>query len=305
MPFKKTLIVFVGPTAIGKTSVAVKIAGHYQTEIISADSRQFYRELNAGTAKPSEAELNHVKHHFINSLSIHDSYSVGQFEIDSLARLDQLFIAHDVVVAVGGSGLFIDVLCHGLNQLPESDPDLRRELKILFEEKGLDALQLKLSQLDPEYYEDVDLSNPHRLIRAIEVCMLTGKKYSDFRKNEKKKRTFSTIKIGLEDERSVVYQRINERVDAMINAGLLEEAKEFFSFRHLNALKTVGYQELFDCLDKKLSLDEAIELIKRNTRRYAKRQLTWFRRDQEINWFKTDEATKIIELLDQKINDFN
>ena len=299
------MIVFVGPTAIGKSSLAIKIAGHYQTEIISADSRQFYRELNAGTAKPSEAELNHVTHHFINSLSIHDSYSVGQFEIDSLARLDQLFNSHDVVVAVGGSGLFIDALCHGLDQIHESDPDLRLELKRLFKEKGMEALQLKLSQLDPEYYGTVDLSNPHRLIRAIEVCMLTGEKYSGFRKNEKKKRNFSIVKIGLNDERSIVYQRISERVDAMINAGLLEEAKEFFSLRHLNALKTVGYRELFDCLDKRLSPDEAIELIKRNTRRYAKRQLTWFRRDQEINWFKTDEAPKIIELLDQKINDGN
>ncbi len=302
---KKTLITIVGPTAIGKTAVAINVALHFKTEIISADSRQFYRELNAGTAKPSAEELKQIKHHFINSLSIHDSYSVGQFEIDSLACLDELFQHHDVVVAVGGSGLFIDVLCHGMDQLPESDPGLRTELKNLFKEKGLEALQQKLSQIDPEYFQTIDRANPHRLIRAIEVCQLTGIKYSEIRKNKKKKRPFEIIKIGLDEDRSIVYQRINERVDAMLNSGLLEEAKAHHPFGHLNALKTVGYQELFDFFENKATLEEAIERIKQNTRRFAKRQLTWFRRDNEMIWVQANDKSGIIQLINEKLNDAN
>jgi tRNA dimethylallyltransferase len=291
---RKTLITIVGPTAIGKTTMAIKIAGHCHTEIISADSRQFYRELNIGTAKPSADELQTVKHHLINSLSIKDNYNVGQFEIDSLKSLDRIFLHHDHAVAAGGSGLFVNILWHGMDQLPESDPETRTELNSLLEKNGIEALQKRLSQLDPEYYELVDRSNPHRLIRALEVCMLTGMKYSEVRKNEKKKRDFAIVKIGLDEERDKIYQRINKRVDSMMENGLLDEAKSVFEMRNLNALQTVGYKELFDHLENKISLDEAVELIKRNTRRFAKRQLTWFRKDPEIKWFRPEQEKEII-----------
>jgi len=297
----KILIVIVGPTAIGKTSVAIGIAEHFKTEIISADSRQFYRELNIGTAKPSEEELKKIKHHFINSLSIYDTYNVGQFETDALQCLETIFKKHDVAVMAGGSGLFVNAVCHGLDQLPESDSDLRDELNDLLNEKGIEALQKKLSDLDPEYFQTVDRSNPHRLIRAIEVCELTGMKYSDLRKKENKKRDFSVIKIGLDDDRDTVYQKINKRVDEMISNGLADEAKEFFSVRHLNSLQTVGYRELFDFMEEKISFPEAVDLIKQNTRRYAKRQLTWFRRDEEIHWFHPGNMIDIFKLIQERI----
>ena len=299
---KKTLITIIGPTAIGKTSVAIKVAEHFHTEIISADSRQFYKELKVGTAKPTEEELNKVRHHFINSLSIQDPYNVGQFETDTIQFLQTIFKKHDVVVMAGGSGLFVNAVCHGLDELPESDPDLRCELKKLSDENGIEALQEKLSGLDPEYYESVDRSNPHRLIRAIEVCMMTGMKYSDLRKKEKKKREFNCIKIGLDDDREKVYTRINERVDEMMQNGLLDEAKKFYSLRHLNALQTVGYRELFDFLEEKISFEEAVGLIKRNTRRYAKRQLTWFRKDEGINWFLPVEQESMLKYITNVIN---
>ena len=299
---KKTLITIIGPTAIGKTSVAIKVAEHFHTEIISADSRQFYKELKVGTAKPTEEELNKVRHHFINSLSIQDPYNVGQFETDTIQFLQTIFKKHDVVVMAGGSGLFVNAVCHGLDELPESDPDLRCELKKLSDENGIEALQEKLSGLDPEYYESVDRSNPHRLIRAIEVCMMTGMKYSDLRKKEKKEREFICIKIGLDDDREKVYTRINERVDEMMQNGLLDEAKKFYSLRHLNALQTVGYRELFDFLEEKISFEEAVGLIKRNTRRYAKRQLTWFRKDEGINWFLPVEQESMLKYITNVIN---
>ncbi len=294
---KKTLIVLVGPTAIGKTTVAIELAEYFKTEIISADSRQFYKELNIGTAKPSDEELRKVKHHFINSLSVNDSYNVGQFEADALQCLTQIFQKHDIAVMVGGSGLFVNAVCHGLDQLPESDDELRVELKKLSDEKGIETLQKKLLELDPEYYETVDRSNPHRLIRAIEVCELTGMKYSELRKKEKKERSFAVIKVGLDDDRDTVYQRINKRVDEMIGNGLVDEAKEFFSLRHLNALQTVGYRELFEFMEGKISFEEAVDLVKRNSRRYAKRQLTWFRKDKEITWFQPGQFQEILDLI--------
>jgi tRNA dimethylallyltransferase len=297
---KKKLIVIVGPTAIGKTTVAIEIANHFHTEIISADSRQFYKELKIGTAKPGKKELKEATHHLINSISIEHSYNVGQFETDALACLDKIFSKHDVAVMVGGSGLFVNAVCHGMDELPDSDPALRNELKTLFNDKGIIALQKKLSILDPEYYEIVDRSNTHRLIRAIEVCLLTGMKYSDLRKKEKKQRNFSVIKIGLDDDRENVYQRINDRVDAMVKNGLIDEAKTFYAKRHLNALQTIGYKESFEFIEKKISLKEAVDLLKRNTRRYAKRQLTWFRKDTEITWFKPGEQKKIIQFISEK-----
>jgi tRNA dimethylallyltransferase len=298
---KKNLIVILGPTAIGKTNVAVKVAQHFQTEIISADSRQFYKELEIGTVKPGKEELKKVTHHLVNSISIKDSYDVGQFETDALFILDKIFTSHDAAVMVGGSGLFVNAVCDGLDQLPESNPALRNELKMLSVEKGIIALREKLSELDPEYYAAVDRSNPHRLIRAIEICLLTGMKYSELRKKEKKERNFSIIKIGLDDSREKIYQRINERVEAMIKEGLPDEAKKFYDERHLNALQTIGYKELFDYFEKKISLEEAVELIKRNTRRYAKRQLTWFKKDGEIKWFRPEELDEIIKFIEERI----
>lgn len=298
---KKTIIVVVGSTAIGKSALAIQLAGYFDTEIISADSRQFYKELNAGTAKPDKEELNKIKHHFINSLSIHDPYNVGQFEVDSLACAETIFRKHDVAVAVGGSGLFVDALCEGMDQLPESDLEIRNDLKIIFQSEGIEALQKKLEDLDPEYFRTVDKLNPHRLIRAIEVCLITGKKYSGFRKNQKKKRNFSVLKIGLDDDKEIVYNKINERVDAMMKSGLFEEAKMFYSIRNLNALKTVGYQELFDHLENKINFEDAVALIKQNTRRYAKRQRTWFSRDREIKWFKPGEYEKITKWLEMHL----
>ncbi len=301
---KKTLIVIVGPTAIGKTSVAMEVAKYFHTEIISADSRQFYKELKIGTAKPSEDELQKIKHHLVNSISIGDSYNVGQFETDALSCLDTIFTKHETAVMVGGSGLFVNAVCHGIDELPESDPELRNELKDLSVAKGIEALQEKLSQLDPEYYETVDRSNPHRLIRAIEICVLTGMKYSELRKKEKKLRNFTSIKIGLDDDREKVYRRINERVDDMLKNGLLDEVKQFYPDRHLNALQTIGYKELFEFIENKTSLEEAIELIKRNTRRYAKRQLTWFRKDDEINWFQSEQLKQMIDFVEEKIKSY-
>jgi tRNA dimethylallyltransferase len=291
----------VGPTAIGKTSIAIQLAEHFKTEIVSADSRQFYKELAIGTAKPSALELKTVKHHFIDSLSIHEDYNSGQFETDAIACLQKIFMNHDLALLVGGSGLFVNAVCHGMDQLPESDPDLRAELDTLLNEKGIKALQKKLSDLDPEYFRTVDQLNPHRLIRAIEVCMLTGIKYSELRKRQGKERDFSIVKIGLDEDREKVYERINRRVDVMMQNGLAEEAKKYFSQRHLNSLQTVGYRELFDFLEGKISFHKAVELIKRNTRRYAKRQLTWFRKDKEITWFQPDQISEIIRLLEQKV----
>jgi tRNA dimethylallyltransferase len=298
---KKTLIVLVGPTAIGKTAVAIRLARHFHTEVVSADSRQFYKELNIGTAKPTEEELKLAKHHFINSISIHDTYNVGQFETDAINCLDDIFKKEEVAIMVGGSGLFVNAVCHGMDQLPETDAVLRAELKAELDKNGISSLQQKLALLDPEYYAAVDRSNPHRLIRAIEVCLQTGIKYSELRKMEKKERNFTSIKVGFDLEREKLYERINVRVDEMMEAGLFEEAKKFYELRHLNALQTVGYSELFECMDNKVPLEQAIDLIKQNSRRYAKRQLTWFRKDTEIKWFSPENVNEIIEFITQQI----
>lgn len=290
------LITIVGPTAIGKTELAIKLATFFNTEIISADSRQFFREISIGTAKPSVTELDTVKHHFINSHSIHDSINVGDFEQEVINLLTDLFRKNQYVVMVGGSGLYIDAVCNGLDQLPKRDEKLRKELTTY----SLESLQKELQELDPEYYKEVDIQNPHRLMRAIEVCKLTGKTYTSFRKGISKKRNFHTIKIGLNIDRELLYNRINSRVDNMINTGLLEEAKSVYHLRELNALQTVGYSELFDYIDGKLTLEEAVALIKQNTRRFAKRQLTWFNRDEFIKWFNPEDESKIIDYIQSK-----
>ena len=299
----KTLISIVGPTAIGKTSLSIDLAKAFETEIISADSRQFFREMNIGTAVPSSEELAAAPHHFIQHISVEDAYSVGDFERDALQKLEQLFQRHDKVIMVGGSGLYVDAVTKGLDEFPEIDPQIRISLNDLFAAEGLPALQKQLSQLDPEYYSEVDTENPHRLIRALEVSLGTGKPYSSFRKKKAAQRPFKSVLIGLTADREVIYDRINRRVDLMLEQGLLEEAKALAGKKHLNALNTVGYKELFAFLEGRCSLEEAVEEIKKNTRRFAKRQLTWFRKNPEIHWFDhitpTEEIIDMIKKIDQ------
>lgn len=290
---KKLLIIILGPTAVGKTSVAIDVAKELGTEIISADSRQFFRETIIGTAKPSPQQLKEVKHYFINSLSVTDDYNAGMFERDALKVLEKIFAKKKSAVMAGGGGLYINAVCNGFDEVPEADKEVRANLSALYKEDGIEALQKMLKKLDEEHYRKVDIKNPHRLIRAIEVCMVTGNPYSELRKGEKQKRNFTYLKIGLELGREELYKRINARVDAMMNNGLLEEVKSLSEYKHFNSLQTVGYKELFDCLEDKTELKQAIELIKQNTRNYAKRQMTWFRKDKEIKWFRTNEQEEI------------
>ena len=280
----KRLIVILGPTASGKTDLAIKVARWLNTEIISADSRQFYRELSIGTAKPSQEQLSEVKHHFIGHISITEDYNISRFEQDAIRLLDKLFETHQDVVMTGGSGLYIDAVCNGLDDQPENDPGIRRQLNLEYKLYGIKYLQGELLRLDPAYYEVVDLSNPHRLMRAIEVCMITGKPYSSFRKSHQHQRNFKTVKFGIQIPREELVERINRRVDHMMARGLLEEVKANLPYRNLNALNTVGYNEIFEYLDGNCTLEEAMEKIRINTRRYAKRQMTWFRKDPDINW---------------------
>lgn len=293
----KYLIVVTGPTASGKTALSIALAKAFQTEVISADSRQFFKEMHIGTARPTAEELEGIKHHFLGHISIHDNYNAGFFEIDALEVLDTIFETKNVAIVCGGSGMYVNALCYGLDELPKQDEELRLELEELFKQKGIEALQEKLKVLDPEYYKMVDLQNPHRLIRAIEVCINTGIPYSQLRKGEKKKRNFKILKIGIDWPREKLYERINQRVDLMFEQGLVEEVKKLIPFKNINALQTVGYRELFDYFEGKYTLEEAKELIKQNTRRFAKRQLTWFRKDKEINWFKPEEINSIISYL--------
>ena len=285
-PLIKKLIVVVGPTASGKTAYAIELAKKYDTEIISADSRQFFREMSIGTAKPTPEELSQAKHHFIDSHSIMDSFSVGDFEKQALAVLDDIFKTHDAAIMAGGSGLYIKAVCEGFDDLPVASTGIRERLNREFEEKGITLLQEKLKVADPVYYDEVDLNNPQRLIRALEVWESTGRPFSSYRKAEAAQRPFEIKKIGLDLPREVLYQRINDRVDEMVKHGLVEEVRSLLPYRHLNALNTVGYSELFDHFDGKTDPNTAIALIKQNTRRFAKRQLTWFRKDTGIRWLK-------------------
>lgn len=296
------LITIVGPTAIGKTSLSIEIANYFNTEIISSDSRQFYREMTIGTAVPSEDELNQVPHHFIQNLSIHDPYSVGQFEKDAITKLNKLFKKHSVVVMVGGSGLYVDAVLKGLDKFPDVDPEIRKDLKSKLAEKGIDFLQEQLKRLDLETFQKIDIENHQRVIRALEICIGTGKPFSSFLTAKNTSRNFIPIKIGLKAERSIIYDRINKRVDIMMEQGLLNEAKKLIKYKNLNALQTVGYKELFLYIENKISFETAIEEIKKNTRRFAKRQLTWLRKDEEIIWFNHNEdRNKIIEYINEKI----
>ena len=293
----KTLIIIAGPTAIGKTALAISLAKHFKTEIISADSRQFYREMNIGTAKPSEAELKEVKHHLINSHSVLDQFNAGDFEKESIELINKLFLNHDQVIMVGGSGLFINAVSHGFDQLPIATEEIRNYFNTILEEKGIKFLQDQLKEIDPVYYKEVDIYNPQRIIRALEVFECSGKTFSSLRTNIKKQRPFNIVKIGLNTDRNIVYERINLRVDQMIKDGLIEEVEGLKSFRHLNPLNTVGYSEIFNYLDGKSNREEAIEKIKQNTRRFAKRQLTWFKKSEDIKWYKPDELEPIIQHL--------
>ncbi len=297
------LINIIGPTAIGKTSLSIKVARHFNTEIISADSRQFFKEMKIGTAVPEKHELEAAPHHFIQHISVEDNYSVGDFERNAIKKLEDLFQSRDLVVMVGGSGLYIKAITEGLDNFPEVDPQIRQNLNKHLEEDGIDWLQQKLFVLDPEYYKSADVQNPHRLIRALEICIETGKPFSSFLDQEKKARHFKTISIGLTADRELIYERINKRVDLMIKNGLVEEARALYSKRELNALNTVGYKELFQYFDGDIDLETAISEIKKNTRRFAKRQLTWFRKDENIEWFKYDEDPQLIfEYIERQIS---
>lgn len=297
----KTLIVVVGPTAIGKTSLAITLAKHYQTEVISADSRQFFKEMSIGTAKPSEEELAEAPHHFINSHSITQLFSTGDFEVQALALIEKLFTVHDVIIMVGGSGLYINAICNGLDEMPEIDLNIREQLNQQFANEGIEVIRNQLATLDPEYFEKVDQSNPQRMIRGLEVVLSTGQKLSSFLTSNKKKRPFNIIKIGLNTDREKLYHQINHRVDLMIESGLVDEVKSLAPYKEFNALKTVGYSEIFDYLEGKTDLPTAIDKIKQNTRRFAKRQLTWFRKDTETTWFEPRQDKEVIDFVNQQL----
>ncbi len=294
---KPTLVVIAGPTAIGKTAIAIQLAKHYKTEIISADSRQFYREMNIGTAKPDEKELSQVKHHFINNLSIFDYYSAWQYEQEVQKFLHGYFKKNEMIFLVGGSGLYIDAVCNGLDDLPTIDPEIRKKLINLYDHQGLDAIRFELKRVDSDYYMHVDLKNYKRILHALEIYYQTGQKYSDFLTQKKLERPYRIKKLVLNADRDLLYDRINKRVDVMIESGQIEEAKSLYPHKNLVPLQTVGYKELFDYFGKQYDLEEAIRLIKRNTRHYARRQISWFKRDTQNIWVKPDnpEIRKIID----------
>ncbi|MFH6982626.1 tRNA (adenosine(37)-N6)-dimethylallyltransferase MiaA [Marinoscillum luteum] len=304
MNLKKNILVsVVGPTAVGKTALAIEIAKYFNTEIVSADSRQFYREMNIGTAKPDKEELAQVKHHFIDSHSIKSHYSVGMYEKEALILLDKLFQRHDVVVLVGGSGLFFKAIWDGFDEMPAVDLELRASLNRCFEEEGLEPMLKELKEKDPEYFGLVDQQNHQRVIRALEVIRSSGETFTSFRKGKSvSNRNFVNLKFGLNMDREILFDRINKRMDLMIDAGLFEEAKALFPYKDHNALQTVGYTEIFNYLAGKYDREEAVRLLKRNSRRYAKRQLTWFRKDEEIKWYQPNESERIIRLIAGSLN---
>lgn len=298
---QKTLVVITGPTGIGKTDVSIKVAKHFNTEIISSDSRQIFKELSIGTAVPSENELLAVPHHFIQSHSIEDNYNASRYEKEALGQIESLFTKHDLLILAGGSMLYIDAICKGIDIMPDADPEIRAGLKKKMDTEGLESLRLQLKKLDPDYYATVDLRNPARIIHALEITIQTGKPYSSFRLNTKKERPFSILKIALNCDREILHKRINARVDKMMDAGLENEARSVYNRRHLISLKTVGYQELFSYFDGEIDKEKAVALIKRNSRRYARKQITWFRRDKDIKWFEPSQANDIIGWIEPQI----
>lgn len=292
-----SLIVILGPTGIGKTDLSIDIAKAFNTEIISSDSRQVYKELKIGTAVPTNEQLKKVKHHFIGNKSIYDYYNASMFEYEVLDTLNELFQKKEHVVMTGGSGMYINAVCNGIDELPTIDQKLREDLIRKYEEEGIESLRLQLKILDPVSYEKIDLKNPKRILKALEVSIQTGKPYSSFLTQPKKQREFNIIKIGLQRDREELYERINIRVDQMVEEGLIEEAGTYYKDRHLNSLNTVGYKELFEYFDGKITQEKAIELIKRNSRHYAKRQISWFSRDKDIVWFHPEKKDEIISYI--------
>jgi tRNA dimethylallyltransferase len=294
---EKTLIVLTGPTAVGKTDLSLELANEFNTPVISADSRQFYHELKIGTAAPAREQLSRVAHHFVGHLSIHDYYNASLFEINAMQVLEDVFKTRDYALVTGGSGLYLDALCRGIDQLPDADALTRKHVRDFYFNNGIDALRLWLKNIDPEYYQQVDLANPNRMMRGIEVFLLTGEKYSGLRTSGSHPRPFAIKRVILNLERGELNSRINRRVDQMVQQGLIEEAWQFFNQRHLNALNTVGYKEIFSWLSGQWSLKMAIEKIKTNTRRYAKRQLTWFRRYPDARWFEPSQFNEIVKFI--------
>lgn len=302
MSQKNTLITIVGATAIGKTALSIKLAQHFNCEIISCDSRQFYKEMTIGTAVPDPEELDAASHHFIQNRSVFEDYSVGQFEKDALKTLNELFTKNPIQIMVGGSGLYVDAVLKGLDYFPDVDSQIRIDLTTELENKGIEHLQNQLKSLDLEAYNTIAIDNPHRLVRALEICIGTGKTYSSFKNKPKTPRNFQSIKIGLTADREIMYNRINRRVDIMIRKGLIEEAKKLHQYKELNALQTVGYRELFEYFEGNFTKEFAIEEIKKNSRRFAKRQGTWFRKDSNILWFDFQEDVKnVIKTIENKL----
>ena len=297
----KTLLVLLGPTGVGKTDLSIGIAKAFGTEIISCDSRQIYKEMRIGTAVPSPGQLAAVRHHFIQMISVHDYYNSWQFEVQALERIRELFQEKEVVLMTGGSMLYIDAVCKGIDDIPTVTPEIRDALYMQFETEGLAPILAELKEADPVHYEEVDRNNYKRVIHAVDICRMTGKPYSSFRTNIKKERPFRIIKVGLNRDRDELCDRINQRVDLMMSEGLLEEARRAYPFRHLNSLNTVGYKELFNYFSGEWTLDLAVEKIKRNSRVYARKQMTWFKRDPEITWFHPDETEAIFTHLSQQI----
>lgn len=297
---EKTLIVITGPTAVGKTALCLDIAKHFDIPIINADSRQIFRELKIGTARPTEEQMQEVKHYFVGILGLEDYYSASLFEQQVLELLDQQFQTHDYALMAGGSMMYIDAVCDGIDDIPTIDDATRDLMKKRLAEEGLEKLCEELKILDPDYYEIVDRQNPRRVVHALEICTMTGKPYTSFRKREKRERPFRIIKIGLNRPREELYERINRRVDQMMAEGLLDEVQSLYPRRSLNALNTVGYKELFDYIDGRWPLEEAVERIKGNTRRYARKQLTWYKKDEQIRWFHPDDKETIINYISQK-----
>jgi tRNA dimethylallyltransferase len=297
----KYLIVIAGPTGIGKTDLSIEIAKKYNADILSCDSRQFFKEMSIGTAVPTKKELEEVKHHFIQNISIEQEYSVGKFEIDALKKINEIHKTNEVVVMVGGSGLYIDAVCRGLDHFPDVPNILRDELNLKYEKQGIEVLKKQLDTLDPEYYKEVDQANPQRIIRALEICIHTGKTFTSFRKQQQKARPFKTIKLILTRDREELYERINKRVDFMMAQGLLEEAQNLYKQKENNALQTVGYKELFAYFDGEWDLETAILEVKKNTRRYAKRQMTWFRRDSNSIFFNPSDTHQIFKYMETQI----
>ena len=297
-----TLIIVLGPTGVGKSDISIQLAKHFHTEIISADSRQFFKELSIGTAVPSSEDLEIVPHHFIQNKSIHNYYNVSEYETEVLYLISELFAKVNPIILTGGSMLYVDTICNGIDDIPTVDPEIRDDVIGWYAQNGIEALRERLLEIDPEYYRIVDLNNPKRLLHAVEIHQMTGQPLTSFRKKTIKERPFRMIKIGINQDRKVLYERINQRVLKMMDAGLLEEAKTVYPYRKLNSLNTVGYKELFSYLDGECTLDEAIDLIQRNTRKYARKQLTWFRRDQQIKWFEPEQLQEIIEFVESKMS---